>query len=87
MNKIKKFFVNKEGKVTVVEMPNLPIILWFVFLVLSKILHSSNLGLWAGYISSAFLLIWAILEIGWGDSYFRRTLGIVVLSLLIISRS
>lgn len=83
---IKKFFTNSKGKIVVFQAPNLPIIAWFVFLLLSKMLTTHNWQLWAGYISTVSLLLWAVLEIGWGASYFRRTLGLAVFVIVTASR-
>ena len=81
-----KFVDGKDGKPVIAQRPNLPIILWAVFTLLAKFMHTSP---WHGLFevaSSVSLAVWAILEIGWGASYFRRTLGALVLAFAIASR-
>ena len=75
---IKKFFQDKDGKIVLGQSPNLPIIGWFVSLVLSFALHSGSISNGFKSLSSAFLLLWAYLEITDGVSYFRRFLGVIV---------
>lgn len=83
---MRKFFTDRDDKIAIWQMPNLPLIAWFIFLVLAKAAPSGDWQLWAGYASAASLLVWSILEIGWGASYFRRALGAAVLTTLILSR-
>ena len=85
VNAVKKFFADKKGRVVLFQIPNIPIIAWFLFLLLSKVL-SGDLRLWAGLISTFSLLIWALLELGWGVSYFRRALGLVVVLYIALSK-
>jgi hypothetical protein len=80
-------FVNgPDGKPVMWQRPNVPIILWFVFGVGAHFIHASAWPTWLSVISALSLLIWALLEIIWGASYFRRTLGGVVLTYTILSR-
>lgn len=76
--KLSKFFKDKNGDVVVFQPANPPIVVWAIFLVLSKITNGS-VSLVLSFVSSAALIIWAVLEITSGLSPFRRVLGIVVL--------
>jgi hypothetical protein len=81
-----KLFADKEGKIVLWQTPNLPLVSWFVFMILSKILSHGFLKTTSGYISFGFIVIWALLEIIQGASYFRRFLGAVVLLMSVYSR-
>jgi hypothetical protein len=75
----KNFFTDKHGKVVLWQSPSLPLWSWLAFMLLSKIVSSSGLHTVFKYISLASLVVWALLEITKGASYFRRLLGIIVL--------
>jgi hypothetical protein len=81
----KKFFENKDGKIVIWQKPNVFLIGWFLFLVLSKIISSKSFKADLNFVSFVFLAFWAILEIFKGDSYFRRALGLIVLAWSLLS--
>lgn len=66
------------------QRPNLPIILWFIFLVAGRVLDGGHLGNGVEFLSSAALVVWAYLEITEGASYFRRSLGAVIMAAVIV---
>jgi len=73
------FIRDKSGKVVLWQSPNPVIIGWAIFALASRLTHSQLLA-WVG---TALLLTWALMEIFQGVSYFRRTLGLVVLALTV----
>ena len=73
------FFRAKDNRIVLWQMPNLPIIGWVVFLCASKLTEGSAHTV-LSVVSTAFLVIWALLEVFGGVNYFRRTLGVVVLA-------
>ncbi|NBU33119.1 hypothetical protein EB118_01570 [bacterium] len=77
---IYNFFKDSSGKVVIVQFPSRPLLGWIVFTVLARILPSGTWQQLAGALSFASLVYWAILEIAQGNSYFRRALGIVILT-------
>ena len=84
-NKFKNFFRDKDGKVVVGQRPNVYIYVWIVSRVGEKLMHGAtvqNILWWIGTLS---LIIWAWLELSDGVNYFRRTLGLIILILLIVS--
>jgi hypothetical protein len=84
MNKLlEKFITDKNGKIILGQPPNLPIIGWFVCMVVSFILPVGFLKNGFMNLSGAFLFLWSYLEITEGVSYFRRFLGVIVLSVLV----
>ena len=81
-----KFTENKDGKFTLFQAPNLPIILWAIFKAFSYLPVSSNNKSGLEFISTSFLFVWAYLELTSGVNYSRRILGAVVLFVLIVTR-
>ena len=84
MNIVKRFFVDKDGNLAVIQMPNAPIVAWLVFLILSNIWSTGSWHDLLSNLGTVSLLVWAVLEVGWGASYFRRALGLVVLCFVIL---
>jgi hypothetical protein len=82
-----KFWKDGKGKITVWQTPNLPLIGWFVFMIVAKILDSGATKNSLQFLSTAFLFTWAYLEITSGVSYFRRLLGLVILAGIILSHT
>lgn len=79
-----KFWKDKEGNVVVYQHPNVFLIGWLV-LALASLFTSSKLADILWQLSLAVLAIWALLEIFKGVNYFRRTLGVFVLLLVILA--
>lgn len=67
----------KDGRVYIFQFPNLPIIGWFVSMVIAQV-TMADIKTGFSSISFAFLSIWCYLEITQGSSRFRRILGGVV---------
>ncbi len=82
---ITNFFKDKKGKIVLAQWPNVPLIIWFVGLLVAKT-TTGNLQELAGYTSFGALIIWAGLEIFSGVNYFRRALGLTVLILSVYTR-
>jgi hypothetical protein len=81
-----RVFRDGEGKITIGQMPNLPIIIWTVA-SLSKLLFTSGVAYRSlDIIAFTALLVWALEELFQGVNYFRRALGLVVLIGLIVSK-
>jgi hypothetical protein len=84
-NVLGRFFQNKHGNLVIWQMPNLPLISWAVFLVLARSLPHTwqQIALWLSFGS---LMVWALLEVVLGASYFRRALGLAVIIWSIYTR-
>lgn len=82
---LRRFFTNKHGQVVWWQAPNWPIIIWAATTLLSDFTHGTPTRTF-GLIAYGALFTWAWLETTRGASYFRRTLGVVVLVLAIQSR-
>lgn len=73
------FVRDKHGHISVWQMPNPPLIAWFALMLLSALIRSPHLNAGLQLLSTAALFTWAYLELTSGTSYFRRTLGAIVL--------
>jgi hypothetical protein len=82
---VAKFIRDRNGKITLWQTPNLPIIGWFICLVISHLISAGVIKAGFASLSTAFLFTWAYLEITEGASYFRRVLGTVVLASVLMS--
>jgi len=85
-NYVARFFEDSTGKLVLWQTPNVPLIGWAGFTLLTHVLPAGTWQVFAGYVSFGFIFTWAWLEITSGSSYFRRVLGVVVLALSIHSR-
>jgi hypothetical protein len=71
------FFRDKTGQIVLWQWPNLPLLGWGLFALLSQIARWHQLAA----VSTACLLVWALMEIFQGVNYFRRLLGLAILVL------
>lgn len=85
---IDKCFKNKEGRITLFQAPNAPLVLWLASTTLSKLAieHSTTQRLFSTVAFGA-LFTWAWLEIFSGVNYFRRVLGGTILVLIVLMRA
>ena len=72
---ISKFFKDKRGHWAIVHFPNALLSAWIVLLIANFLLHNQHVRL----LQSAVLFAWAYLELTQGTSYFRKTLGAIIL--------
>lgn len=86
MNLMKSIFETKDGKRVIAQRPNVPIMIWFVFLLFGRLPVSSNLLSLFELLSFGGLFTWAYLEITAGVNMFRKLLGAGVLAAVIILR-
>lgn len=81
---IEKVCKDKNGKWTIAQTPNLPIIVWLACIVASR-LTNGELSANFSTLGTIFLTIWAYLEFANGDSLFRRILGSTILIYIFVS--
>ena len=81
--RFKKLFTDKNGKVVIFQPPNLPLIGWLVCMIVALLLPIGFLKNGFMNLSGAFLFLWAYQEITQGASYFRRSLGVVALLIVL----
>ncbi len=71
---IKRFFCDKDGNIVIWQWPNLLLWIWIITSVFAQIVPGKLHGA-LSLLASLMLIIWAGLELAWGDSPFRRCLG------------
>jgi len=72
-------FCDRNGKIVMAQMPNLPLIVWIVASLLKMIFSTGRLNMGLELIAFGSLFTWAWEELFQGVNYFRRTLGLIVL--------
>jgi hypothetical protein len=74
------------GRLTVVQLPNIPLAAYLSATVVHVVFRSNTaVSTVVAAVASAALAVWAVLEIAWGVNPFRRGLGSVVLILVVVS--
>lgn len=71
-------FRDRDGRIVLMQAPNLPLIVWFVFLLAERF-TSGAVAAVASLVSFGALFTWAWLEIFDGVTPFRRLLGLGVM--------
>ena len=81
-----KVFRNPDtGELAIVQVPNVPLIVFLVATAVRMALHPhGTAGTAVSVVSAVALGIWSIDEIARGDSLFRRILGGVVLVTMVV---
>lgn len=83
---MRNIFKTEQGEIVVGQWPNMPLVLWFVFLVGARLPLPE---LWTQLFDMAsfiVILIWAMLELVSGVNLFRRIVGGVVLVAVLLLR-
>ncbi|MGI9027598.1 MAG: hypothetical protein ACR2FM_01995 [Candidatus Saccharimonadales bacterium] len=87
VSNIKKFsdkiFRDKNGHIVLWQWPNFLLWAWLIITILSHIFKQDQPRTGLELTASALLFSWAYLEITSGVNYFRKALGIIVLSVII----
>jgi hypothetical protein len=84
-NVIKQAITDKHGRIVIWQSPNLLLWLWLILKILTNLVNDSSFKADVSIFSKAVLFTWAYLEITAGDSLFRRTLGMVVITFTVLS--
>ena len=83
---LSRFFRNPQtGEIVVAQPPNPPLLVWLVATLIRLVLSPHGATATAlSVVATASLVIWSLLEIARGDSPFRRLLGGVVLTAVVL---
>ena len=81
-----RFWNNKNGEFVVWQRPNPLLWIWIVTVVLGLFLPAGDLAGAVSLIGKIAIVMWGLLEVLWGASYFRRLLGlgVVLLPLVVV---
>jgi hypothetical protein len=75
------------GRIALVQVPNLPLVVWFLASAADRLELIEGQGRDVlGVVAAAALALWAVGEIVSGVNPFRRSLGLVVLLWMIVTR-
>ncbi len=74
-----KTFCDRDGRIVLAQMPNLPLIFWIVASLLRLILTTGKISIGLDALAFGCLFVWAWEELFQGVNYFRRTIGAIVL--------
>lgn len=80
-----RMFENAEGKIILAQVPNVPLIGWIVFSILTQINILQEYSTGFSMLSRAFLFVWSYLELTEGVNSFRKILGLGVMCVLLVS--
>jgi uncharacterized membrane protein YGL010W len=78
-----RFFRDANGEIVIAQMPNVPIIVWLVATLAKLAYPTGKINVGLNILASSSLLVWSLGELTQGVTYFRRSLGLVVLIWLI----
>lgn len=76
-------FKDVHGNVVTWQLPNIPIMGWAAFILLSYLFNDPSIKSHLEVVSKCFLFTWAYLELFQGVNYFRRILGLIVILYII----
>ncbi|MBO0909359.1 hypothetical protein [Arthrobacter sunyaminii] len=80
------FFRDRNGRIRIVEVPNLPVLAWAGLGAASMMALTPKYQEILGSLSKGSLILWASLEAARGNSPFRRTLGMAALAREVLPR-
>jgi len=84
MKKILDWLIRgKDGKVHIVQVPNILIISWFASILIAHFLAPGAAKTGFANLGMAFLAIWCYLEITKGASRFRQALGAIIAAVMV----
>ena len=83
---LEKCVKDKQGTLTLFQVPNLPLLVWLVSVILAKFIKAGNLHIFFDLLAFGALFTWAWLEIFSGVNYVRRVFGTFVIIGLLYSR-
>ncbi|MDN3482551.1 hypothetical protein QMA10_11530 [Arthrobacter sp. APC 3897] len=81
------FFRDRNGRIRIFEVPNLPILAWAGFGAASMMALTPKYRELMGTLSKGSLTFWALLEAVRGNSPFRRTMGMATLAREVLPRT
>lgn len=81
-----RIFKDDEGNIAIAQKPNLPLIVWLVATVFTLFSLPEKLQIALDILAFGSIFTWAWLELFQGVNYFRRSLGLIVLTVLFASK-
>ncbi|MGF1537167.1 MAG: hypothetical protein ACFB4J_11885 [Elainellaceae cyanobacterium] len=79
-------FRDETGSIVIAQPPNPPLLVWLVATGINLLPTGGNVEIFLETLAFGALFTWAWMELFQGVNYFRRSLGLVVLVLLLLSK-
>jgi hypothetical protein len=79
------FFKDQKGRVVLWQWPNIPLCGWALSKFFAVIVNNPSMESGFSNLGTSLLFVWAYLELTNGVNYFRRLIGLAVLSAICIS--
>ena len=79
-----KTFRDDKGKLVIFQFPNFLLWCWIIIKLVNYFLNSGTLNDGLELLGSTVLFAWAYLEAAEGVNYFRKGLGIVIITFIVI---
>jgi len=83
---LKYFFQDNTGKYAVAQPPNVPVYIIIITYLLLRVVPAGSMHGVLEAINSGAVFLWAYLEIVYGESLFRRILGVIVMTVFLIGK-
>jgi hypothetical protein len=84
-NLYEKCFCDQNGRLTILQRPNMLIVVWLITVLLKRILDGHIVQV-IDVVGFSALFLWALAELFEGVNYFRRALGLVIIFMTLYSR-
>lgn len=84
MEQLRRFFEDDQGNLVLCQRPNVPLIIALAFSVATLVIPSGAAANLITLLAINCWIIWSVLEAVWGDSPFRRALGLVALIITLL---
>ncbi|MES2971342.1 MAG: hypothetical protein V4702_03415 [Patescibacteria group bacterium] len=81
-----KAWNDEDGRLTIWQTPNIPLITWLLASVGLRLFRNGTLHALLDVVAFGSIFTWSYLEIRLGTSYFRKILGLTVMAAIILNR-
>lgn len=81
-----RIFRDDSGNIVIAQPPNPPLLIWLAATGINLLPTSGNVEAFLDALAFGTLFAWAWLELFQGVNYFRRSLGLITLAVLLASK-
>ena len=81
-----RIFRDDTGSIVIAQPPSLPLLVWLAAAGINLLPTGGNVEAFLDALSFGALFTWAWLELFQGVNYFRRSLGLIVLAAMLVSK-
>ncbi|HVA10826.1 MAG TPA: hypothetical protein VNG32_01510 [Candidatus Dormibacteraeota bacterium] len=80
-----RFWRDRHGHVVIWQMPNIWLILWFIFEAISLFVGSHRVEIVSWWLATVALGVWSLFEVFQGVNYLRRLLGLSIATMTLVT--